>query len=196
MRMASDYTPRLRIPVFRHSRLLAPRPAGFGAPSFISDFLQKLRCIGRLRLLARTNAEASQTSFVRLFVTCFVQMLPKKVGAQETLHARNSPPTHRIRDVTAPSRFATHPLQVMSRSRADPVCPSTPASIPERNHHVGRLLGPNACLMPVWGLAEPDSSAIRHAEGMLARVLARGRSLVAPSNASVRALPAMQLGSG
>ena len=121
MRMASDYTPRLRIPVFRHSRLLAPRPAGFGAPSFISDFLQKLRCIGRLRLLARTNAEASQTSFVRLLSRC----ARKKRGAQETLHARNSPPTHQIRDVAAPSRFAIHALQSVHRKRADPMCPST-----------------------------------------------------------------------
>ena len=52
-------------------------------------------------------------------------MRPKKRGAQETLHARNSPPTHQIRDVAAPSRFATHALQSVHRKRADPMCPST-----------------------------------------------------------------------
>ena len=59
------------------------------------------------------------------FCSTFVPMRPKKRGAQETLHARNSPPTHQIRDVTAPSRFATHPLQSVHRKRADPMCPST-----------------------------------------------------------------------
>ena len=112
------------------------------------------------------------------------------------LHARSSPRTPQIRDATAPTGLTTLFLQVMRRTRAVPVCPSTPASMPERNHHCGRLLGPNARLMTVWGLAEPDSSCIRHAEGVSARVLARGRSLAAPSNPSVRALLAMQLGSG
>ena len=112
------------------------------------------------------------------------------------LHARSSPRTRQIRDATAQTGLTTLLLQVMRRTRAAPVCPSTRASMPERNHHVGRLLGPNARLMTVWGPAEPDSSCIRHAEGVSARVLARGRSLAAPSNPSVRALPAMQLGSG
>jgi hypothetical protein len=55
----------------------------------------------------------------------FVQMLPKKRRAHETLHALNTPPTHQIRDVTAPSWFATHPLQSVHRKRADLMCPST-----------------------------------------------------------------------
>ena len=55
------------------------------------------------------------------------------------LHARSSPRTRQIRDATAQSGFATHLLQVMHGTRAVPVCPSTPASMPERNHHVGRL---------------------------------------------------------
>ena len=55
------------------------------------------------------------------------------------LHVRSSPPTRQIRDAMAPSRLTTHLLQVMRRTRAVPVCPSTPASMPERNHHVGRL---------------------------------------------------------
>ena len=59
------------------------------------------------------------------FCSTFVPMRPKKRGAQETLHARNSPPTHQIRDVAAPSRFATHALQSVHRKRADPMCPST-----------------------------------------------------------------------
>ena len=75
MRMASDYTPRLRIPVFRHSRLLAPRPAGFGAPASISEFLQKHRQIGRLRLLAWANAEAAKEA---LFDFC--PDAPEKAG--------------------------------------------------------------------------------------------------------------------
>ena len=77
-------------------------------------------------------------------------------------------------------------------------CVLRPSRLPERtpSHHCGRLLGPSACFMTVWGLAKPDSSCIRHAEGVSARVLARGRSLAAPSNPSVHALLAMQLAAG
>ena len=55
------------------------------------------------------------------------------------LHARSSAPTRQIRDATAQTGLTTLLLQVMRRTRAAPVCPSTPASMPERNHHVGRL---------------------------------------------------------
>jgi len=41
------------------------------------------------------------------------------------LHARSSAPTRQIRDVTAPTGLTTLLLQVMRRTRADPVCPST-----------------------------------------------------------------------
>ena len=41
------------------------------------------------------------------------------------LHARSSPRTRQIRDATAQTGFATHLLQVMRRTRAAPVCPST-----------------------------------------------------------------------
>ena len=46
----------------------------------------------------------------------------------------SSPPTCQIRDVTVSTGLTTHCLQVMHRTRAVPVCPSTPASMPERNH--------------------------------------------------------------
>ena len=121
MRMASDYTPRLRIPVFRHSRLLAPRPAGFGAPANRSDFFTEAPVNRTLAPADLDQCRGRQGEFC----STFVPMRPKKRGAQETLHARNSPPTHQIRDVAAPSRFATHPLQSVHRKRADPMCPST-----------------------------------------------------------------------
>ena len=55
------------------------------------------------------------------------------------LHARSSPRTRQIRDATAQTGLTTLFLQVMRRTRAVPVCPWTPASMPERNPYVGRL---------------------------------------------------------
>ena len=106
-------------------------------------------------------------------------------------------PRERARYAMPLRKHACRPIACRScTGRVSFRCVLRPSRLPERNHHCGRLLGPNARLMAVWGLAEPDSSCIRHAEGVSARVLARGRSLAAPSNPSVRALPAMQLGSG
>ena len=130
MRMASDYTPRLRIPVFRHSRLLAPRPAGFGAPANRSDFLQKLRCIGRLRLLARTNAEASQTSFVRLLSRC-----ARKSGV---LRKRCTRVTHHQLTRYAMSRrhHALRSMRCNPCTGSAPIrCALRPSRLQERNRH-------------------------------------------------------------
>ena len=44
---------------------------------------------------------------------------------QRPLQVRNSPPTHRIRDVMAVAGFTTHSMQVMQRKRFVQRCPST-----------------------------------------------------------------------
>ena len=68
------------------------------------------------------------------------------------------------------------------------------------HHRTGDLWHPNACLMTVWGQGEPDSSSIRRARGVLAIVLARGRSLGAieceRACTASHATTGAQLGSG
>ena len=56
-------------------------------------------------------------------------------------------------------------------------CVLRPSRLPERNRHAGDFWRPKACLMTGLGQGEPDSSRIRRARGVLAIVLARGRSL-------------------
>ena len=122
--------PRLKYPGSRHSPSPGSRPAGFGAPSFISDFLQKLRCIGRLRLLARTNAEASQTSFVRLLSRC-----ARKSGVLRKRCTRVT--HHQLTRYAMPLR-----KQALRSMRCNPCtgsapirCALRPSRLQERNRH-------------------------------------------------------------
>ena len=118
----------------------------------------------------------------------------------EALHRRNSPPTHQIRDVMAAAGFTTHSMQVMQRKRFVPRCPSTQAAAGVKSTY-GRLMASERMLDGrVWGQGEPGSSRIRRARGVLAIVLARGRSLGAieceRACTASRATTGAQLGSG
>jgi hypothetical protein len=137
-----------------------------------------------LELPANTIARRAHVAESR-FLAVFGPYRPSFLHDLCTRVARHQ----RARYAMALRKQAGRPIACRSCAGRVPFwCVLRPSRLPERTHHCGRLLGPSACLMTVWGLAKPDSSCIRHAEGVPARVLARGRSLAAPSNPSVHAL--------
>ena len=119
-----------------------------------------------------TNAKTVTESFVRVYSLVALQC---------------GPAPNRYRCVTRRqlTRYAmpwrqqaSRPIQCTSCTGSMPLRGVLrPRRLPERNRHAGDFWRPNACLMTVWGQGEPDSSSIRRARGVLAIVLARGRSL-------------------
>jgi hypothetical protein len=91
------------------------------------------------------------------------------------LHVPNSPPTHQTRDVRLHDPFNAGHAMESCRSEVDIL---RPRRLRERNRHAGGFWRPSACLMAdVAGRGGGRASRSRRVKGVLAIILARGRSL-------------------